>query len=77
MRLNHLSKAELAALQEKYAKVEADNKELMDRWMKHKAEEADRMNLQNDDAARKLQQKVQRALSEAAAAFVPVDDGNW
>lgn len=39
---------ELNVTTEKVAKVQAENKELVDRWMKRMAREADAMNLQNE-----------------------------
>ena len=41
---------ELNVTEQKSARVAAENKELVDRWMKRMAEEADAMNLQNEPA---------------------------
>ncbi|KAI8514282.1 hypothetical protein Bbelb_086060 [Branchiostoma belcheri] len=55
-----------SALEDKLRKTQAENQELVERWLQQKSRDADKMNFENDQMARKRQAKLQRELAEAA-----------
>lgn len=70
---NQMIKDELQALQmayvsleDKFGKIQEENRELVERWMMKKAKDADLMNFENEQQARARHAKLQRDLMEAA-----------
>eukprot|EP00058_Branchiostoma_floridae_P007788 XP_002593276.1 hypothetical protein BRAFLDRAFT_123636 [Branchiostoma floridae] len=55
-----------SALEDKLRKTQAENQDLVERWLQQKSRDADKMNFENDQMARKRQAKLQRELAEAA-----------
>ncbi|KAM9812863.1 autophagy-related protein 16-1 isoform X1 [Syngnathus typhle] len=62
-----------SALEEKLRKTTEDNQELVSRWMAEKAQEANRLNAENDKDNRRRQAKLQKELADAAKEPLPVD----
>ncbi|XP_043926519.1 autophagy-related protein 16-1 isoform X2 [Protopterus annectens] len=60
-------------LEEKLRKTTEDNQELVTRWMAEKAQEANRLNAENEKDSKRRQAKLQKDLAEAAKEPVPVD----
>ncbi|KAM4771638.1 autophagy-related protein 16-1 isoform 2-T2 [Rhinophrynus dorsalis] len=54
------------ALEEKLRKTTEDNQELVTRWMAEKAQEANRLNAENEKDSKRRQAKLQKELAEAA-----------
>ncbi|XP_069473994.1 autophagy-related protein 16-like isoform X2 [Ambystoma mexicanum] len=54
------------ALEEKLRKTTEDNQELVSRWMAEKAQEANRLNAENEKDVKKQQTRLQNELAEAA-----------
>ncbi|XP_034024894.1 autophagy-related protein 16-1 isoform X2 [Thalassophryne amazonica] len=66
-----------SALEEKLRKTTEDNQELVSRWMAEKAQEANRLNAENEKDSRRRQAKLQKELADAAKEplpFEPRDD---
>ncbi|XP_061097078.1 autophagy-related protein 16-1-like isoform X1 [Conger conger] len=61
------------ALEEKLRRASEDNQELVSRWMAEKAQEANRLNAENDKDTRRRQAKLQKDLAEAAKEPLPID----
>ncbi|XP_062988474.1 autophagy-related protein 16-1 isoform X4 [Elgaria multicarinata webbii] len=61
------------ALEEKLRKTSEDNQELVTRWMAEKAQEANRLNAENEKDSRRRQAKLQKELAEAAKEPLPVE----
>ncbi|KAM9126995.1 autophagy-related protein 16-1 isoform 1-T1 [Pangshura tecta] len=61
------------ALEEKLRKTTEDNQELVTRWMAEKAQEANRLNAENEKDLRRRQAKLQKELAEAAKEPLPVE----
>ncbi|XP_075793529.1 autophagy-related protein 16-1 isoform X3 [Pelodiscus sinensis] len=61
------------ALEEKLRKTTEDNQELVSRWMAEKAQEANRLNAENEKDSRRRQAKLQKELAEAAKEPLPVE----
>uniref|UniRef100_A0A6I8N492 Autophagy related 16 like 1 n=1 Tax=Ornithorhynchus anatinus TaxID=9258 RepID=A0A6I8N492_ORNAN len=61
------------ALEEKLRKTTEDNQELVTRWMAEKAQEANRLNAENEKDSRRRQAKLQKELAEAAKEPLPVE----
>uniref|UniRef100_A0A4W4HDK7 Autophagy-related protein 16 domain-containing protein n=1 Tax=Electrophorus electricus TaxID=8005 RepID=A0A4W4HDK7_ELEEL len=62
-----------SALEEKLRKTTEDNQELVTRWMAEKAQEANRLNAENEKDCRRRQAKLQKELADAAKEPLPVD----
>uniref|UniRef100_A0A3Q2XJN9 ATG16 autophagy related 16-like 1 (S. cerevisiae) n=1 Tax=Hippocampus comes TaxID=109280 RepID=A0A3Q2XJN9_HIPCM len=62
-----------SALEEKLRKTTEDNQELVSRWMAEKAQEANRLNAENEKDSRRRQAKLQKELADAAKEPLPVD----
>ncbi|XP_053736285.1 autophagy-related protein 16-1 [Synchiropus splendidus] len=62
-----------AALEEKLRKTTEDNQELVTRWMAEKAQEANRLNAENEKDCRRRQAKLQKELADAAKEPLPLD----
>ncbi|XP_077063259.1 autophagy-related protein 16-1 isoform X3 [Siphateles boraxobius] len=62
-----------SALEEKLRKTTEDNQELVTRWMAEKAQEANRLNAENEKDTRRRQAKLQKELADAAKEPLPVD----
>ncbi|XP_053315894.1 autophagy-related protein 16-1 isoform X2 [Spea bombifrons] len=65
------------ALEEKLRKTTEDNQELVTRWMAEKAQEANKLNAENEKDSKRRQAKLQKELAEAAKeplALEPDDD---
>ncbi|XP_061682932.1 autophagy-related protein 16-1 isoform X2 [Syngnathoides biaculeatus] len=62
-----------SALEEKLRKTTEDNQELVSRWMAEKAQEANRLNAENEKDSRRRQAKLQKDLADAAKEPLPVD----
>nr|XP_061811879.1 autophagy-related protein 16-1-like isoform X1 [Nerophis lumbriciformis] len=62
------------ALEEKLRKTTEDNQELVSRWMAEKAQEANRLNAENEKDSRRRQAKLQKELADAAKEPLPVVD---
>ncbi|XP_065841046.1 autophagy-related protein 16-1-like [Oscarella lobularis] len=78
MRENNVLKDEQQALQLAYLKLDemvkklkTENRDLVDRWMMQKAQDADKVNLKNEADAQKRQVKLQDELQDAAR---PIDE---
>ncbi|XP_066938381.1 autophagy-related protein 16 [Macrobrachium rosenbergii] len=54
------------ALEDKYRKAQDDNRDLIERWMAQKARDAEKLNLENDNALKKRQMMLEEQLKEAA-----------
>ncbi|XP_005111845.1 autophagy-related protein 16-1 [Aplysia californica] len=61
------------ALEEKHRKLNDDYREILDRWLKYKAQEADDINEQNKQFFKHRQEKLQKELQEAANDKVQID----
>lgn len=55
-----------ASLEEKLRKTQEENRQLIERLIKYKARDAEKMNEENDNFLRKRQAKVQKELEDAA-----------
>lgn len=62
-----------SALEEKLRKTTEDNQELVTRWMAEKAQEANRLNAENEKDTRRRQAKLQKELADAAKEPLPID----
>uniref|UniRef100_A0A8P4K4P2 APG16-like 1 n=1 Tax=Dicentrarchus labrax TaxID=13489 RepID=A0A8P4K4P2_DICLA len=62
-----------SALEEKLRKTTEDNQELVSRWMAEKAQEANKLNAENEKDSRRRQAKLQKDLADAAKEPLPVD----
>ncbi|XP_061733812.1 autophagy-related protein 16-1 isoform X2 [Nerophis ophidion] len=62
-----------SALEEKLRKTTEDNQELVSRWMAEKAQEANRLNSENEKDSRRRQAKLQKDLADAAKEPLPID----
>ncbi|XP_026184180.1 autophagy-related protein 16-1 isoform X2 [Mastacembelus armatus] len=62
-----------SALEEKLRKTAEDNQELVSRWMAEKAQEANRLNAENEKDSRRRQAKLQKELADAAKEPLPID----
>lgn len=62
-----------SALEEKLRKTTEDNQELVSRWMAEKAQEANRLNAENEKDSRRRQAKLQKELADAAKEPLPLD----
>ncbi|XP_040901600.1 autophagy-related protein 16-1 isoform X2 [Toxotes jaculatrix] len=62
-----------SALEEKLRKTTEDNQELVTRWMAEKAQEANRLNAENEKDSRRRQAKLQKELADAAKEPLPID----
>ncbi|KAM3931692.1 autophagy-related protein 16-1 isoform 2-T2 [Leptodactylus fuscus] len=61
------------ALEEKLRKTTEDNQELVSRWMAEKAQEANRLNAENEKDSKRRQARLQKELAEAAKEPVTVE----
>ncbi|XP_049625266.1 autophagy-related protein 16-1 isoform X2 [Suncus etruscus] len=61
------------ALEEKLRKTSEENQELVTRWMAEKAQEANRLNAENEKDSRRRQARLQKELAEAAKEPLPVE----
>ncbi|XP_073530588.1 autophagy-related protein 16-1 isoform X2 [Phyllobates terribilis] len=61
------------ALEEKLRKTTEDNQELVTRWMAEKAQEANRLNAENEKDSKRRQARLQKELAEAAKEPVSVE----
>ncbi|KAM3834351.1 autophagy-related protein 16-1 isoform 4-T4 [Vipera latastei] len=61
------------ALEEKLRKTTEDNQELVTRWMAEKAQEANRLNAENEKDVRRRQARLQKELAEAAKEPLPIE----
>uniref|UniRef100_A0A667I133 Autophagy related 16 like 1 n=1 Tax=Lynx canadensis TaxID=61383 RepID=A0A667I133_LYNCA len=61
------------ALEEKLRKTTEENQELVTRWMAEKAQEANRLNAENEKDSRRRQARLQKELAEAAKEPLPVE----
>ncbi|XP_070609135.1 autophagy-related protein 16-1 isoform X2 [Erythrolamprus reginae] len=61
------------ALEEKLRKTTEDNQELVTRWMAEKAQEANRLNAENEKDLRRRQARLQKELAEAAKEPLPIE----
>lgn len=62
-----------SALEEKLRKTSEDNQELVSRWMAEKAQEANKLNAENEKDSRRRQAKLQKELADAAKEPLPID----
>ncbi|XP_071769972.1 autophagy-related protein 16-1 isoform X3 [Centroberyx gerrardi] len=62
-----------SALEEKLRRTTEDNQELVSRWMAEKAQEANRLNAENEKDCRRRQAKLQKELADAAKEPLPID----
>ncbi|XP_033487013.1 autophagy-related protein 16-1 isoform X1 [Epinephelus lanceolatus] len=62
-----------SALEEKLRKTTEDNQELVSRWMAEKAQEANKLNAENEKDSRRRQAKLQKELADAAKEPLPID----
>uniref|UniRef100_A0A3B4CES6 Autophagy-related protein 16 domain-containing protein n=1 Tax=Pygocentrus nattereri TaxID=42514 RepID=A0A3B4CES6_PYGNA len=62
-----------SALEEKLRKTTEDNQELVTRWMAEKAQEANRLNAENEKDCRRRQAKLQKELADAAKEPLPIE----
>lgn len=62
-----------SALEEKLRKTTEDNQELVSRWMAEKAQEANKLNAENEKDSRRRQAKLQKELADAAKEPLPVE----
>ncbi|KAG7211650.1 hypothetical protein KM043_010903 [Ampulex compressa] len=61
-----------ASLEEKLRKAQEENRQLVERLIKYKARDAEKMNEENDNFLKKRQAKVQKELEDAARDTRPV-----
>nr|XP_012230805.1 PREDICTED: autophagy-related protein 16-1 isoform X2 [Linepithema humile] len=61
-----------ASLEEKLRKTQEENRQLIERLIKYKARDAEKMNEENDNFLRKRQAKLQKELEDAARDTRPV-----
>ncbi|XP_043470021.1 autophagy-related protein 16-1-like isoform X2 [Leptopilina heterotoma] len=61
-----------ASLEEKLRKAQEENRQLVERLIKYKAKDADKMNEENDNFLKKRQAKMQKELEDAARDTRPV-----
>ncbi|XP_051535253.1 autophagy-related protein 16-1-like isoform X2 [Myxocyprinus asiaticus] len=61
------------ALEEKLRKTTEDNQELVSRWMAEKAQEANKLNAENEKDRKRRQAKLQKELADAAKEPLPID----
>ncbi|XP_051522213.1 autophagy-related protein 16-1-like isoform X4 [Myxocyprinus asiaticus] len=61
------------ALEEKLRRTTEDNQELVTRWMTEKAQEANKLNAENEKDSRRRQAKLQKELADAAKEPLPID----
>ncbi|KAM9317428.1 autophagy-related protein 16-1 [Gastrophryne carolinensis] len=61
------------ALEEKLRKTTEDNQELVTRWMAEKAQEANRLNAENEKDTKRRQAKLQKELADAAKEPLPIE----
>ncbi|XP_029473280.1 autophagy-related protein 16-1 isoform X3 [Rhinatrema bivittatum] len=61
------------ALEEKLRKTTEDNQELVSRWMAEKAQEANRLNAENEKDSKRQQARLQKELAEAAKEPLSVE----
>ncbi|KAG9494388.1 hypothetical protein GDO78_001962 [Eleutherodactylus coqui] len=61
------------ALEEKLRKTTEDNQELVTRWMAEKAQEANKLNAENEKDSKRRQARLQKELAEAAKEPVTVE----
>ncbi|KAM4693334.1 autophagy-related protein 16-1 isoform 1-T1 [Discoglossus pictus] len=61
------------ALEEKLRKTTEDNQELVTRWMAEKAQEANKLNAENEKDTKRRQAKLQKELAEAAKEPLPLE----
>ncbi|XP_054452320.1 autophagy-related protein 16-1 isoform X5 [Anoplopoma fimbria] len=62
-----------SALEEKLRKTTEDNQELVSRWMAEKAQEANKLNAENEKDSRRRQAKLQKELADAAKEPLPIE----
>ncbi|XP_051779541.1 autophagy-related protein 16-1 isoform X3 [Erpetoichthys calabaricus] len=62
-----------SALEEKLRRTTEDNQELITRWMAEKAQEANKLNAENEKDCRRRQAKLQKELADAAKEPLPLD----
>ncbi|XP_068440346.1 autophagy-related protein 16-1 isoform X2 [Clinocottus analis] len=62
-----------SALEEKLRKTTDDNQELVSRWMAEKAQEANKLNAENEKDSRRRQAKLQKELADAAKEPLPIE----
>ncbi|XP_041850157.1 autophagy-related protein 16-1 isoform X2 [Melanotaenia boesemani] len=62
-----------SALEEKLRKTTEDNQELVSRWMAEKAQEANRLNAENEKDSKRRQAKLQKELADAAKEPLPIE----
>ncbi|XP_073673618.1 autophagy-related protein 16-1 isoform X2 [Garra rufa] len=62
-----------SALEEKLRKTTEENQELVTRWMAEKAQEANKLNAENEKDTRRRQAKLQKELADAAKEPLPID----
>ncbi|XP_063061530.1 autophagy-related protein 16-1 isoform X2 [Engraulis encrasicolus] len=62
-----------SALEEKLRRTTEDNQELVSRWMAEKAQEANKLNAENEKDCRRRQAKLQKELADAAKEPLPID----
>ncbi|XP_077011564.1 autophagy-related protein 16-1 isoform X2 [Tamandua tetradactyla] len=61
------------ALEEKLRKTTEENQDLVTRWMAEKAQEANRLNAENEKDSRRRQARLQKELAEAAKEPLPIE----
>ncbi|XP_075385412.1 autophagy-related protein 16-1 isoform X2 [Tenrec ecaudatus] len=61
------------AVEEKLRRTSEENQELVTRWMAEKAQEANRLNAENEKDSRRRQARLQKELAEAAKEPLPVE----
>ncbi|XP_066591196.1 autophagy-related protein 16-1 isoform X2 [Prorops nasuta] len=61
-----------ASLEEKLRKAQEENRQLVERLIKYKARDADKMNEENDNFLKKRQAKMQKELEDAARDTRPI-----
>ncbi|GAB0091491.1 Autophagy-related protein 16 [Sergentomyia squamirostris] len=74
----------LTSLEDKLRKVQDENRQLVDRLMKYKAKDADKLNEENESLLRKRTEKMRRELEDAAqdasrrssSPILPLDRGD-
>uniref|UniRef100_A0A8C9T6B3 ATG16 autophagy related 16-like 1 (S. cerevisiae) n=1 Tax=Scleropages formosus TaxID=113540 RepID=A0A8C9T6B3_SCLFO len=62
-----------SALEEKLRRTDRRHQELVSRWMAEKAQEANRLNAENEKDCRRRQAKLQKELADAAKEPLPLD----
>lgn len=62
-----------SALEEKLRKTTEDNQELVTRWMAEKAQEANKLNAENEKDSKRRQAKLQKELADAAKEPLPIE----